>query len=154
MAMAIVPTGNEQLLLEELFVIFVTTKMMGEIFERLSLPSVPGEILAGMALGPFALGWIRDSETLRSIAQIGVIFILFSAGLETSPRDLIRVSRKALLVSVAGVVVPFIFGFAYMELRGAATIESVFVARICVHAANATGGVSRGADECGVGRRA
>ena len=126
-----VPTGTEQLLLE-LFVIFVTTKMLGEIFERLSLPAVPGEILAGIALGPYALSWIPVSDTLRSVAQIGAIFVLFSAGLETSPRDLIRVGRQALLVSVLGVVAPFVLGFAYMKLRGDTTVEAVFVAAAMV----------------------
>ncbi len=126
-----IPSGTEQLLLF-LFVIFVTTKMLGEIFERLKLPAVPGEILAGVALGPYALGWIPPSDTLRSVAQIGAIFVLFSAGLETSPRDLIRVSRKALLVSVAGVVVPFVLGFAYMKLRGDTTVEAVFIAAAMV----------------------
>jgi Kef-type K+ transport system membrane component KefB len=127
----VTPTGTEQLLLE-LFVIFVTTKMLGEIFERLSLPAVPGEILAGIALGPYALGWIPASDWLGSVAQMGAIFVLFSAGLETSPRDLIRVSRKALLVSVAGVIVPFVLGFAYMKLRRDATVEAVFVAAAMV----------------------
>ncbi len=126
-----IPSGTEQLLLL-LFVIFVTAKMLGEIFERLHLPAVPGEILAGVALGPYALGWIPPSDTLRSVAQIGAIFVLFSAGLETSPRDLIRVSRKALLVSVAGVVVPFVLGFAYMKLRGDTTVEAVFIAAAMV----------------------
>jgi len=135
MAIAL-PGGTESLqlqqLLLELFVIFVTTKMLGEIFERLSLPAVPGEILAGMALGPFALRLIPSDPTLHSVAEVGVIFILFSAGLETSPRDLIRVSRKALLVSVLGVVAPFVLGFAYMKIRGDATLEAVFVAAAMV----------------------
>lgn len=125
------PSPTEQLLLE-FFVIFVTTKMLGEIFERLNLPAVPGEILAGILLGPYALGWIPSTDTLRSVAEIGVIFILFSAGLETSPRDLIQVSRKALLVSVLGVVAPFVLGFAYMKLRGSPSVESVFVAAAMV----------------------
>src|SRR5713226_76132 len=126
-----IPSGPEQLLFQ-VFVIFVAAKLVGEIFERLGLPAVPGEILAGLALGPYALGWIPPSDTLRSVAQIGAIFVLFSAGLETSPRDLIRVSRKALLVSVAGVVVPFVLGFAYMKLRGDATVEAVFIAAAMV----------------------
>jgi Kef-type K+ transport system membrane component KefB len=126
-----IASGTEQLLLE-LFVIFVTTKMLGEIFERLNLPAVPGEILAGVALGPYALGWMPASDTLRSVAQIGAIFVLFSAGLEISPRDLIRVSRKALLVSVLGVVVPFVLGFVYMKLRGDSSVEAVFVAAAMV----------------------
>ena len=52
--------------------------------------------------------------------------------LETSPRDPIRVSRKALPVSVAGVVVPFVLGFAYMKLRGDTTVEAVFIAAAMV----------------------
>lgn len=135
MAIAL-PGGTESLqlqqLLLELFVIFVTTKMLGEVFERLSLPAVPGEILAGMALGPYALRLIPSDPILHSVAEVGVIFILFSAGLETSPRDLIRVSRKALLVSVLGVVAPFVLGFAYMKARGDATLEAVFVAAAMV----------------------
>ena len=126
-----IPSSTEQLLLE-LFVIFVTTKVLGEIFERLNLPAVPGEILAGIVLGPYALDWIPPTDTLRSVAQIGAIFVLFSAGLETSPRDLIRVSRKALLVSVLGVVAPFVLGLAYMKLLGDTTVEAVFVAAAMV----------------------
>lgn len=129
-----IPNGAEQLqpLLLYLFVIFVTTKMMAEIFERLNLPAVPGEILAGIALGPYALHWIPSNITLSSVAQIGAIFVLFSAGLETSPRELIDVSRKALVVSIAGVIVPFILGFAYMKMRHETTVESVFVAAAMV----------------------
>ena len=126
-----VANGTEQLLLQ-LFVIFVAAKLAGEILERLGLPAVPGEILAGIVLGPYALGWIPASDTLHSVAEMGVIFVLFSAGLQTSPSELIRVSRKALLVSAAGVVVPFGLGFAYMKLRGDATVESVFVAAAMV----------------------
>jgi len=118
--------GPEQLLLE-LFAIFVSAKVVGEIFERLRLPSVLGEILAGVVLGPFALGWIRPSDTIYSVAELGAIFVLFSAGLETSPRDLIRVGGKAMQVAVAGVVVPFVLGFAYMKMRGDASSEAIFV---------------------------
>ncbi len=118
--------GSDQLLLE-LFAIFVAAKALGELFERFRLPAVLGEILAGIGLGPYALGWIHPSDTLHSVAGIGAIFVLFSAGLETSPSDLIRVGGKALLVAAAGVAVPFVFGFAYMKARGDATSEAVFV---------------------------
>src|SRR6266550_3020939 len=118
--------GPEALLLE-LFVIFVAAKVLGEVFERLSLSAVLGEILAGICLGPYALGLIHPSDTLHSVAELGAIFVLFSAGLETSPRDLIRVGNKALQVAVAGVIVPFVLGFAYMKLHGDATREAVFV---------------------------
>ena len=99
----------------QFLVIFVSAKVAGELFEGVRLPSVLGEIVAGIALGPFALGWINPSDTIHSVAEIGAIFVLFSAGLETSPQDLIRVGRKALLVAGAGVIVPFVLGFAYMK---------------------------------------
>ena len=120
------PHAPDQLLLQ-LLAIFVSAKVGGELFERFRLPSVLGEILAGAALGPFALGWINPSDTIHSMAEVGAIFVLFSAGLETSPHDLIRVGRKALLVAVVGVVAPFVLGFAYMKWRGDATSEAIFV---------------------------
>ncbi len=119
-------TGPEPLLLE-LFVIFVTAKAVGELFERISLPSVLGEILAGALLGPYALGWIPISDTIQSVAELGAIFVLFSVGLQTSPGDLIRVGRKSATVALAGVIAPFLLGFAYMKLRGNVSSEAVFV---------------------------
>jgi Kef-type K+ transport system membrane component KefB len=120
-------TSAEQLLLLELFATFVSAKAVGELFERFTLPSVLGEILAGAVLGPYALGWIQPSDILHSVAELGAIFVLFSAGLEISPGELIRTSGKSLRVAVAGVVLPFVLGFAYMKLRGNVTSESVFV---------------------------
>jgi len=120
------PHGPDQLLLQ-LLTIFVSAKVVGEVFERVKLPSVLGEILAGAALGPFALGWINPSDTIHSVAEIAAIFVLFNAGLETSPHDLIRVGRQALLVAVAGIVAPFILGFAYMKWRGDPSSEAIFV---------------------------
>jgi len=124
-----IPTGAaaEQLLLLELFATFVSAKAVGELFERFALPSVLGEILAGAILGPYALGWIQASDILHSVAELGAIFVLFSAGLEISPGELIRISGKSLRVAVAGVVVPFVLGFFYMKLHGNVTSESVFV---------------------------
>lgn len=118
---------SSQILLWELFAIFLAAKIIGEIFERVHLPAVLGEILAGVALGPYALGWIHPSDTTTSIAEMGAIFVLFNAGLETSPGDLIRVGKTALMVALAGVLVPFVLGFGYMKLIGDATTEAIFV---------------------------
>jgi Kef-type K+ transport system membrane component KefB len=141
------PASPEQLLLQ-LFVVFVAAKLLGELFERLRLPAVPGEILAGVALGPYAIAVVPASDTLHSIAEMGAIFVLFSAGLETSPHELIQVSRKALLVSVAGVIAPFVLGFAYLKLHGDTTIEATFVAAAMV--ATSVGITARGLSDMNV----
>lgn len=120
------PVGPEKLLFQ-LFTIFVAAKIVGELFERLKLPAVLGEILAGAVLGPYALGIIHPTDTIHSIAEIGAIFVLFHAGLETSPQELIRVGNKALLVAVVGILVPFVLGFLYMRIHGDSTTEATFV---------------------------
>ena len=120
-------------LLLELFAIFVGAKVFGEIFERLGLPAVVGEILAGIVLGPYATRFVNPSATTLSIAGLGAIFLLFTVGLETSPKELIRVGRTSLGVSMAGVLAPFVLGFAYLRLvRGDPTHEAVFVAAAMV----------------------
>lgn len=125
------PSGADTLLLE-LFAIFVWAKIFGELFERLSLPAVLGEILAGVILGPHAARLISPSENVYAFAELGAIFVLFTAGLETRPQDLLRVGRQSLGVALAGVVVPFVLGFFYMYLRGEASHEAIFVAAAMV----------------------
>src|SRR5438105_9633088 len=121
---ASMPQGADTLLLE-LFAIFVWAKIFGELFEHFSLPAVLGEILAGVILGPYAAGLIKPTENIYAFAEIGAIFVLFTAGLETRPQDLIRVGREALRVALAGVIVPFALGFIYMRLRRDATHEAI-----------------------------
>jgi Kef-type K+ transport system membrane component KefB len=123
--------GPGQFLLS-LLLIFVSAKAAGELFERLRLPSVVGEILVGIALGPYALGWVPPSDVIDVMAELGVIFVLFQAGLQTSPSDLLHVGRKALQVTVAGMAVPFLLGFGYMKLSGATGGETIFVAAAMV----------------------
>jgi Kef-type K+ transport system membrane component KefB len=116
----------------ELFAIFVWAKVFGELFEQLSVPAVLGEVLAGVILGPHAVGLVVPSDTVSSIAELGAIFLLFTVGLETRPQELLQVGRQSLRVAVAGVVAPFLLGFIYLDLQGAALHESVFVAAAMV----------------------
>jgi Kef-type K+ transport system membrane component KefB len=123
--------GTDTLLLQ-LFTIFVWAKVFGEVFERLMMPAVLGEILAGIVLGPYAARIIEPSDSIISIAEIGAIFLLFTVGLETSPSDLIRLGRTSINVAVAGILLPFATGFAYMKITGETTHESAFVAAAMV----------------------
>ena len=115
-------------LLLELFAIFVWAKVFGEVFEQLRLPAVVGEILAGVVLGPYAMKWVNPGATTLSIAELGAIFLLFTVGLETSPKELIRVGRTSLRVGLVGVLAPLLLGFGYLRLvRGDPTHEAIFV---------------------------
>src|SRR4051812_26676852 len=124
--------NTPDILLLQLFFIFVWAKIFGEVFERLKLPAVIGEILAGVVLGPYATKFVKPSDTINSISEVGAIFLLFPVGLETLPNDLLRVGRESLRVALAGVAVPFALGFSYMMLRHHPTAESIFVATAMV----------------------
>jgi Kef-type K+ transport system membrane component KefB len=114
-------------LLLDLFLMFAGGKVLAEIFERFRQPAVVGELLAGVLLGPSLLALVQPSALTQGLAEIGAIFLLFTVGLETRPRDLLQVGRIAALVASIGVVVPFVLGFLYMRVIERSTVESVFV---------------------------
>ena len=125
------PHGTDSLLLQ-MFTIFVWAKVFGELFERMHLPAVLGEILAGVILGPYATRFVLPGDTIYSIAEIGAVFLLFTVGLETAPSDLIRVGRLSLGVAVAGIIVPFFTGLVFLMMHGEPAHEAVFVASAMV----------------------
>jgi Kef-type K+ transport system membrane component KefB len=114
-------------LLFTVFTMFVAAKLAAEIFERLKQPAVAGEILAGVIIGPGALGLVAPSELTGALSEIGVILLLFLVGLETKPADIFRVGWRAMLVAVLGVVFPFIAGYLIMLAWGETRIEAIFV---------------------------
>jgi Kef-type K+ transport system membrane component KefB len=125
------PHGTDSLLLQ-LFTIFVWAKVFGELFERMHMPAVLGEILAGVILGPYATRFIVPGDTIYSIAEIGAVFLLFTVGLETAPSDLIRVGRLSLGVAFAGVLLPFATGLLFLRLNREPRQEAAFVAAAMV----------------------
>lgn len=126
---------NTHTLLLQLFAIFVWAKVFAEMFERMTLPAVLGEIMAGVVLGPHATQLVLATEpgqSISSLAEIGAIFLLFTVGLETRPQELIRVGRASLGVAIAGIAAPFLMGFIYLHARGEALHESIFIAAAMV----------------------
>ncbi|GAA0918607.1 cation:proton antiporter [Rothia nasimurium] len=139
-----------------LFIIFVAAQIGGEIAQRLRLPSVVGEIAAGCVVGPSALGWvslpdIATGTPLDVLAEIGVILLLFSVGLETRLDDLKRVGTSAFLVGVLGVLLPFGLGALWAHGSGFDWIRSMFVAAAFV--ATSAGITARVLQELGVLQR-
>jgi Na+:H+ antiporter len=116
-----------------LFVIFVAAQVGAEIAQRLKLPGVVGEIVAGCVIGPSALGWLSAEQIVAGtpldvLAEIGVVLLLFSVGLETRLEDLKKVGRSAFLVGVLGVAVPFVMGSLWAHGNGFVWSKSLFIA--------------------------
>jgi Kef-type K+ transport system membrane component KefB len=110
-----------------LFIMMAAAKVMAETFERLRQPAVVGEILAGVLIGQSLLGLVAPSDMTTTLAEIGVIFLLFTVGLETKPRDIFHVGKTAMVVAVLGVVVPFVAGFLLMYAWGSTNVEALFM---------------------------
>lgn len=100
-----------------LTLILVVSKLFGELFERLRLPSVLGELIAGIILGGSLLAVVPSVagqvgyDTFHLLAEIGVCILLFEIGLETDLGDLIKVGPTSTMVAIVGVVAPFVLGF-------------------------------------------
>ena len=75
-------------------------------------PSVIGELLAGVILGPSLLGWIEPFEAIKLMAEIGIILLLFEVGLETDVKRLVRTGIKSFVVAMIGFVLPLVLGFS------------------------------------------
>ncbi len=110
-----------------MLLVFGAAKLLAEVFERLKLPAIVGEIVAGVIIGPPLLQWIAPSETLAALADLGVMFLLFRVGLEVKSSELMRVGGTALLVAVLGVVAPFALGAGILLAFHAPLIEAIFV---------------------------
>jgi Kef-type K+ transport system membrane component KefB len=111
----------------QLFLMFAAARLLGEVFERLRQPAVIGELLAGVLIGPHLLGWIHLGEAQDAFAEIGVIVLLFTVGLETHLSEFRSVAGPAARVGVLGIAIPFAAGWGAMRLLGFAQIESLFV---------------------------
>ncbi|MCE2615144.1 MAG: cation:proton antiporter [Nitrosopumilus sp. (ex Thoosa mismalolli)] len=118
-------------------ILLFAAKLMAELFLRLKLPIVLGELLAGMIVGPFALGqfFVIDGKQLLQInseikilGEMGAIVILFMAGLEMTPKEFLRGGKASFTVGTLGVVVPFFAGFAVFGVFGFEALESMLIA--------------------------
>ena len=109
------------LVFKDLAIIIIAAKLCGIAARKCKAPQVVGEIVAGLLIGPGLLGWVSQSDFLLQMAEIGVILLMFSAGLETDLKDLMKTGPIAAAIAVAGVFIPLICGaLLYMAFYGAA----------------------------------
>ena len=112
-------------ILRVLAIILLSAKICGMLARKLKAPQVVGQIIAGLIIGPCFLGLIEQSDFISQMAEIGVILIMFSAGLETNLHDLMKTGPKAFAIACNGVFIPFIFGallyFGFYGFSGVGT---------------------------------
>jgi len=105
----------------QVFVIFAAAKAAGEVFVRLRQPAIVGELLVGVMLGPHLLGWVEVNGATNALSQVGIVVLLFTAGLETKVSDLVSVGRTAAVASVAGILAAGGTGFGVVAAFGYST---------------------------------
>ena len=122
---------------KSLAIIIIFAKLFGIIARKCKIPQVVGEIIAGLIIGPSLLGWVDNTAFLSQMAEIGVILLMFSAGLETDLKELLKTGPVALLIACAGVFIPLAAGTAYFmifygidSLSSPKFIEAVFIGTI------------------------
>ena len=106
---------NYKFLLSLAFIL-ISTKMLGLASRKIKMPQVVGALLAGLVLGPSVLNIVEETVFIRQTAEIGVIVILFLAGLETDLKEIKKSGRASLVIAGLGVLVPLIFGYAIAHI--------------------------------------
>ena len=120
-----------------LAILLFAAKIFAELFNKLKLPAVLGEMVAGIIVGPFALGALPLfdgkpivvlSETVREIGELSGVVILFIAGLQITPKEFLKGGAASFTIGACGVVVPFFVGYYVFTLFGLAALQSVLIA--------------------------
>lgn len=114
----------------DIALILLATKAFGLFSRRLTLPSVVGALIAGIILGPACLNIVQPSDLISSLSEIGVIVLMFGAGLETSMADLKKAGLKAFIIALLGVLVPLAVGYwiaSFYNVGPEAWIHNLFL---------------------------
>lgn len=94
-----------------LALLLITARVLSELSARLGIPAVIGELAAGLLLGPSLLGWVTPDATLKILAEIGIVLLLFEVGMDTDLFRLARAGAKPVVVAGAGFLLPLLLGF-------------------------------------------
>ncbi|HHD2753749.1 TPA: cation:proton antiporter [Clostridium perfringens] len=116
----------------DLALILISTKLLGLVTKRVRMPQVVGALLAGVILGPAVLNVLSETEFIQQLAELGVIVLMFTAGLETDINQLKKTGKASFIIAVLGVIIPLIGGFFIASIfnKGADSnivLQNVFI---------------------------
>lgn len=110
-----------------LLIVLTATKLAGDLTVRLGQPSVLGKLIVGIIVGPAVLGWVTNGEIVRDMAEVGVILLMFIAGLETDLEQLKQNWKASVAVALGGIILPFIGGYLGGTALGMDQGQSLFI---------------------------
>jgi len=121
----------------DLAIILLSTKVLGIITKRIQMPQVVGALIAGLILGPACFGVIHETDFISKMSELGVIVLMFGAGLGTDIKEMKKCGKASLIIAVIGVVVPLFGGFIIsalfnnssniFEINSKVFLENIFI---------------------------
>lgn len=109
-----------------MLIVFGASRLLAELLEILNQPGIVGEIIAGIVIGPSVLGWVKPEGLVLSLADLGVMFLLFRVGLEIRSSELLKIGGRAALVAAGGVVLSLLLSWLALSFWGFRSIEAIF----------------------------
>lgn len=110
----------------------ISTKILGLLTRRIQLPQVVGALIAGLLLGPACFGVLQETDFIKNIAEIGVIVLMFAAGLETDVQELKKTGLASFIIALLGVIVPLIGGYFVATIYNPVTDQQTMLQNIFV----------------------
>ncbi|MHC4183163.1 MAG: cation:proton antiporter [Planctomycetota bacterium] len=112
---------------KQLLILMVVVWSVAVMLRRIGLPTIMGELVMGVILGPAVLGWVQPSEIIEILAQLGIFFLMLHAGVETKPREFFEALRASMGIAVVGAMVPFSVSMAVGLAFGLSIFSALFV---------------------------
>ena len=112
--------------------ILISTKILGLLTRRIQLPQVVGALIAGLLLGPACFGVLQETDFIKNIAEIGVIVLMFAAGLETDVQELKKTGLASFIIALLGVIVPLVGGYFVATIYNPVTDQQTMLQNIFV----------------------
>ena len=116
----------------DIALILISTKILGLLTRRIQLPQVVGALIAGLLLGPACFGVLQETDFIKNIAEIGVIVLMFAAGLETDVQELKKTGLASFIIALLGVIVPLIGGYFVATIYNPVTDQQTMPQNIFV----------------------
>ena len=116
----------------DIALILISTKILGLLTRRIQLPQVVGALIAGLPLGPACFGVLQETDFIKNIAEIGVIVLMFAAGLETDVQELKKTGLASFIIALLGVIVPLIGGYFVATIYNPVTDQQTMLQNIFV----------------------